>query len=202
MSKNRRSSASSSRPTTQAKSKRTTIVTLTLLGSLTLTSVMLLVMATPPLTRMQNLVGISTSPLSFDSVYRTGKPIQAGRWNTIYIHHSRTRRGGLVSLAQQGIGAHFVIGNGDDCGDGEIQWADAWTEQRPARLGGQPLPAGQITICLVGDFDVSRPTDAQLQRLWELVSSLRNRLNLPATSIVALDRPGQVAGIGRNFPRR
>jgi len=58
------------------------------------------------------------------------------RWQTIYIHHSRTSRGDAASLAgggAEGSGDHFVIGNGDGAMDGELQFTG---RLEPAAAGG------------------------------------------------------------------
>ena len=171
-----------------------------LLGSLSLISLLLLALSPGPLP--SSLVMPVEQPLTADAfarVYQTHKPVD-GRWRSVFIHHSRTRRGDLTSLMKAGLADHFVIGNGQECGDGEIQWSDRWMDQQPARLGSQALAGDQISICLVGDFDAAAPTPAQVQRVTELVRSLQKQLGIPAGSVVAYDNPRSVHGIGRHFP--
>jgi hypothetical protein len=172
-----------------------------LLLSLSLTSLLLLMLSPGPLP--SSLHVSVEQPLTADAfkvVYQTHTPIDGGRWRSIFIHHSRTRRGDLASLLKMGLADHFVIGNGERCGDGEIQWAQRWMDQHAARLGSQTLPADQISICLVGDFDQSAPTPAQLQRVGELVRSLQKQLRIPAERVAAYSNPRSVHGIGREFP--
>ncbi|HLL87826.1 MAG TPA: N-acetylmuramoyl-L-alanine amidase, partial [Tepidisphaeraceae bacterium] len=58
-----------------------------------------------------------------------------------------------------------------------------------------------ITICLVGDFDRSLPTPAQMRRLTQLVTALQGRLRIPAGNVMLMtDAAPGAAGTGRYFP--
>lgn len=178
----------SSKKTSGPKSLRTTLVTAALVVALGLTSVLLLIMAPAPLAPpAQSLVVPEDVALPLKAVYQTRKPIVPGRWKGILIHHSKTRRGDLLTLSQIGINAHFVVGNGDGCGNGEVQFGQQWQEQQAAAIGSNPR-GNQIVICVVGDFDQSSPTSAQKQRLTELVRSLQAELKIPSEQVQALAR--------------
>jgi hypothetical protein len=198
--------ASSSRGAPR-KSKRTTIVIACLFGSLSLTSLLLLVLAPPPISPaviVETTPGDPLGPKRLEPLYDSKIRIQAGRWQSVYIHHSRTRRGDADALARSGLGDHFVIGNGFDTAssDGQIEVSERWMKQQPALLHGRPYASNQVTICVVGDFDSSDPTATQVQRVTELVQSLQKRLGIPASAVFAYDYPGSPAGIGRHFPTR
>ena len=171
------------------------------MGSLVLTSVLLLALAPAPLTVPPvGLVAPMEMPVRLDAIYDTPVKIQQERWRTIYVHHSKTRRGSLPSLESGGLADHFVIGNGEESGDGEIQFGQRWQYQQPAQLPAATFPERAISICLVGDLDHTPPTAAQVKRLAELVRDLQLRLQIPRTAVQAYNQPGHVGGIGRRFP--
>ena len=188
------------------KSNRTFIVFVCLVGTLTLTSALLLALASPPLTSdsVTSLFAVD-APQSLDAVFDTSVPVAAGRWQYIYIHHSRTPAGTAATVASDEGGPcdHFVIGNGDGCVDGEIQLTQQWTQQLSITHppgGVTHVDPACISICMIGDFDRVRPTAAQSRRLTELVASLQSRLHIPAGHVLTIDQPASSAGIGRRFP--
>ena len=143
----------------------------------------------------------------FAPAFSTARPIEAGRWQRIYVRHSGTPSGDTTSIAEwaatRGIVGptdHFVICNGSGGGDGEIQITSRWDDQLPAappvaEVGIEP---GTISICLIGDFTRGGPTPTQAQGLAELVEALRGRLNITAPAIYLNEGPvaGTAAGIG------
>ena len=182
-----------------------------LLASLTITSALLLALAPAPLTpdASRSLVMLDQNG-ALDLIFDTDTSIRPGRWQYIYIHHSKAPGGNALSIGQRtgGILDHFLIGNGNGSENGEIQVGQRWTLQQPAGILGhkQPLPQlsgaadNYISICLVGDFDQAPPTPRQLTQLQQLVQALQRRLGIPGASVLAFDRPGNSAGIGRQFP--
>ena len=153
----------------------------------------------------------SLSAVEPSRLFDTSTPIPDGHWRYIYIHHSRTPAGNSNTLAGTGTGPdgglpdHFVIGNGDGCGDGEVQVAVRWKRQQPpGRLPGlaadERLSDDCVSICLIGDFDHARPTPTQVLRLTQLVQALQDRLDIPADRVRWLPNPASPAGIGRHFP--
>src|SRR3974390_2523242 len=63
--------------------------------------------------------------------------IAPGRWRWLVIHHSGTEYGNAAIYDRQhrergmenGLAYHFVIGNGVDSGDGEIEIGPRWLKQ-------------------------------------------------------------------------
>lgn len=169
---------------------------------LTLTSVLLRAMQGAPLTpdAASTLVA-SESRTALRVIFNTQVPPRPNRWQTIFIHHSKTARGDAASLAAGG-GDHFVIGNGDGAQDGEIQLTSLWNRQLPAdpAPGEANIDSTCISICLVGDFDRAAPTPMQLKRLGHLVQTLQEHFRIPATSVWLFDAAGSCAGAGRYFP--
>jgi len=191
------------------KAQRKFIVFSTLLGVLTLTSALLMALAPAPLVpdAATSLFAVD-EPRSFDVVFETKAPVAANRWKYVYVHHSQTPAGNALTLGEptNGIGDHFVIGNGDGCADGEIQIGQRWNHQLPALppAGANKIDPACISICLVGDFDRTVPTPTQLRRLTQLVGALQGQLHVAPSDVLVIDTPqgGQsAAGIGRYFPK-
>jgi LysM repeat protein len=119
--------------------------------------------------------------------------VKPGRWKYIVIHHSGADSGTVAGMdhyhrkvrhMENGLAYHFVIGNGNGMRDGEIAVAPRWTRQL---AGGHLASENQnfiaLGICLVGNFDQSRPTAAQLKNLRGLVQALRTRCKLPVSAV-------------------
>lgn len=113
---------------------------------------------------------------------RVGK----NRWKYIIIHNSGTRQGNArifdtyhrrVRKMQNGLAYHFVIGNGNSSGDGEIEIGPRWTRQiNGGHVASDYLNNIALGICFVGDLNRDQPTKAQLAALDELVVYLRGRV--------------------------
>jgi hypothetical protein len=112
--------------------------------------------------------------------------VQRGRWKYIIIHNSGTRQGNArifdtyhrrVRKMQNGLAYHFVVGNGNSSGDGQIEVGDRWTRQiQGGHVASDYLNNIALGICLVGDLNRDKPTKSQLAALDELVSYLRLRV--------------------------
>jgi hypothetical protein len=183
-------------------SQRKLIVFTALLAVMTVTSALLLALAPAPLTpgTASSLLASGT-PDSLEAVFQTSKPVEPTRWNKIYVHQSRTASGNASTLAEAagGLADHFVIGNGEGSGDGEIQIAQRWHHQKAAGRapGGD---ASCISICLIGDFNATGPTPTQLHRLTQLLAALQDRCAIPAGNVQLIDTDTTSAGVGRQFP--
>jgi len=187
------------------QSRRTFTVLASLVGVLTLTSVLLRAMQGAPLTAdaASSLVA-SESRAALGVIFNTQTAPSPTRWKSVYIHHSRTAGGSarLLSQGDMGSGDHFVIGNGDGAVDGEIQVTARWNEQRPAdpAPGFASVDSNCISICVVGDFDKTAPTSIQLRRLEHLVQTLQEHFRIPASGVWLFDYADSPAGAGRYFP--
>jgi hypothetical protein len=135
------------------------------------------------------------------------------QWQFIVIHHSATGNGGAESFGREhqrkwpnGLGYHFVIGNGTDTRDGEIEVGPRWTRQGQgidgAHAGNERYNKYGIGICLVGDYNTHRPTPAQLVSLRRLTSALMGRYGIGRDKIFPhCDvRRGHTDCPGKNFP--
>lgn len=219
MNKDARTKASSSRSTstgrtggnrtkksTSASTRRTWIVLGGLAGGLALTGALLKALAPPPLSpdATASLYAVSQSQ-SIDQIFDTPVPVKPGRWRAIYVHQSLSDSGNAQILGQRvgGLPDHFVIGNGDALIDGAIQTSPRWSRQlSAANLPGVRISSDCLSICVVGNFNRTRPTPTQQARLLELIAALQRQLNI-ASDQVELGWDGDqksVAGVGERFP--
>ena len=112
--------------------------------------------------------------------------VQRGRWKYIIVHNSGTRQGNArifenyhrkVRKMQNGLAYHFVIGNGNSSGNGQIEIGNRWTRQiNGGHVASDYLNDISLGICLVGDLNRDLPTKDQLGALDELCSYLRDRV--------------------------
>lgn len=137
------------------------------------------------------------------------------QWNAIVLHHSATETGNAAIFDRMhreekrwaGVGYDFVIGNGTDSGDGEVEVTFRWQQQvTGAHCGGTPdnwANEYAVGICLVGNFNNTVPTTKQMQSLVKLVRFLQKRYGIRTSRIYGhCTTPGaRVTDCpGRNFP--
>jgi len=105
-----------------------------------------------------------------------------GRWQWIVGHHSAIKFGNAAIYdkahrergMENGLAYHFVIGNGMDSGDGEIETGPRWLKQlKGGHVHREDINEVGIGICLVGNFEETKPTPKQLAAFRELVDYLR-----------------------------
>lgn len=146
--------------------------------------------------------GLDTSRL------QPARGLQPGRWQTIVVHHSTSAKDSPQSMHRyhlqrgwDGLGYHFVIGNGVNYPDGEVFVGPRWAQQQTGahcRAGaGKYFGAYRppnffnergIGICLVGNFVNSEPTPRQLASLTALTEYLCAKTGV---------QPGLVYGHGQ-----
>jgi len=122
-------------------------------------------------------------------------PAQVGRWRRIVIHHSATPSGNPESFDryhrearkwENGLGYHFVIGNGNGMADGEVALSRRWLEQLDgAHVKGREgnENSWSIGICLVGNFNETLPTERQLASLKGVLTFLRREYGIGLAEI-------------------
>jgi len=113
-------------------------------------------------------------------------PVRRGRWKYIVVHNSGSRVGNAhifdvyhrrVRHMVNGLAYHFVIGNGHGSGNGQIEIGHRWVAQlNGGHVASDYLNDIALGICLVGDYNRSVPTKAQLTALNELITYLRYRV--------------------------
>jgi N-acetyl-anhydromuramyl-L-alanine amidase AmpD len=106
-----------------------------------------------------------------------------------------------LKKAWDGIGYHFVIGNGSGMGDGEIEPTFRWREQmHGAHAGKNEYNQHGIGICLVGNFQETHPSEAQLASVKRLVATLKHEYQVPSENVIAHRDVKATACPGKNFP--
>ncbi len=128
-------------------------------------------------------------------------------WRWIVIHHSASRRGNAQVIDSEhlnqrgwdGIGYHFVLGNGVDMPLGRIEGTFRWRlQQHGAHAGALPQQkiynADGIGVCVIGNYDNEQVDPYIEQRLVELCAQLID--HTPTLSVGRIighkDVPGKI----------
>jgi len=137
-------------------------------------------------------------------------PVALNGWRYIVVHHSATA-GGSAALFEKyhrenrhwenGMGYHFVIGNGVDVADGLVEVGSRWKLQQAGAHVGGDLNKECIGICLVGDFSTGHASAKQMASLDRLIRFLQARCRVPTSRVLghAEVRPGHTVCPGQNF---
>jgi hypothetical protein len=128
-------------------------------------------------------------------------------WKWIVIHHSATAAGGAARFDKMHrakgwdeLGYDFVIGNGTDTRDGQIEVGSRWPKQKwgaHAKTAREQYNNYGIGICLVGNFDIDRPTKKQMESLARLCAYMMITYHIPPDHVLghrdtkATDCPGR-----------
>ncbi|HYG74882.1 MAG TPA: peptidoglycan recognition family protein [Planctomycetota bacterium] len=129
-------------------------------------------------------------------------------WRHIVVHHSASANGSAAAFDKahrdrgwDGLGYHFVIGNGTGSGDGEVEVGYRWRRQlQGAHAGNAEYNQAGIGICLVGDFEHGhRPSARQMSSLRRLVRFLQVKTGVPTSEVVG---HGNVPGKSTDCPGR
>ena len=135
---------------------------------------------------------------------------KSNRWECIVIHHSAGEVGGAERFDElhrgkkwDELGYHFVIGNGSDTDDGEVEVGPRWTKQKHGahcKTEDGYYNEHGIGICLVGNFDNHPPDERQMQSLTRLVRFLSAEFKIPPSAIHTHGGiPGKTACPGKYF---
>lgn len=128
--------------------------------------------STPPATNLLSVARSETARIN----------VRTSNWRRIVVHHSAIKYGNATKYdsahrrrgMQNGLAYHFVIGNGIDSGDGEIEVGPRWQKQL---LGGHvksyKTNLTAIGICLVGNFEETHPSRKQLDAFTQLMDWLQ-----------------------------
>lgn len=136
-------------------------------------------------------------------------------WQYVVVHHSATAGGSVEAIDRnhkarvdsngnpwRGIGYHFVIGNGDGMPDGKVASTFRWTKQiEGAHAGSKLYNDVGIGVCLIGNFEVARPTAKQTAALKALIARLQRDYKLETTDVIAHGDIRATACPGKLFPR-
>lgn len=194
---------------------RTQVVWASLLAAMTVFGGLLLAIDTPRAAGASGIALAASVPAAgapaIEAVLQTRENLQRDRWLRVVIHHSGAAYGSADTIAAehaarglQGLGYHFVIGNGQGARDGELFVGARWLDQLPGAHVAGPEAAWNnqhsIGVCLVGDGDRRGFTQAQLARLTELVTMLGRELGIPEDQIVLHRDLAPTTSPGRMFP--
>jgi N-acetyl-anhydromuramyl-L-alanine amidase AmpD len=142
-------------------------------------------------------------------------PSKADRpWRYIVLHHSAAATGSYDQIDAEhrkilgidGCGYHFVIGNGNGSGDGQIEVAQRWTNQKQGvhcrNARSHDVDEYGIGICLVGDLDKDAPTPRQIAAAKALVAHLSARYNVAQARVQTHAHLAATKTVcpGRHFP--
>ncbi|MCZ7648328.1 MAG: peptidoglycan recognition protein family protein [Planctomycetota bacterium] len=152
-----------------------------------------------------------TPPLTEEALAAdSGAPVRV--WTAIVLHHSATLRGSAASFdayhrqerGWRSLGYHFVIGNGTDTADGEVEAGPRWRRQEAgAHAHSSEFNERGIGICLVGNFELREPSEAQVQAVADLCKRLCAKFGIPPSRIYGhggIREGGSTVCPGRFFP--
>lgn len=137
--------------------------------------------------------------------------VRRDNWKRIVVHHSAIKYGNATKYdathrqrgMKNGLAYHFLIGNGIDSGDGEIEIGPRWKKQL---LGGHvrsyQLNLTAIGICLVGNFEQTHPSRKQLDAFTQLMDWLQHDVLRKKTQFAGHKelKGEQTICPGKNFP--
>ncbi len=160
--------------------------------------------STPPkrITYKSPITYSSPKPLKSSPMDRFGVPADwipphgiERKWTAIVLHHSASLTGSASvfddfhrnQYGWEGVGYDFVIGNGHGSGDGEVEVTFRWTRQKTGAhcktSRNNWANEKAVGICLVGNFNNTRPTPAQMAAAVKLVKYIQNRYNIPNSRV-------------------
>ena len=136
------------------------------------------------------------------------------QWRYIVIHHSGTRTGSAKAFDQyhrevngwDGLGYHFVIGNGTGSGDGQVEVGGRWVRQKTGAHAGRAVNGSNLMnetgvgICLVGDFESTEPTRRQMAAMRRLLGFLGSYCGIGADRVLLHRDIRDTACPGERFP--
>jgi hypothetical protein len=153
----------------------------------------------------------ASAPPILRAAWRPSAPSRP--WKYIVIHHMASERGCADAIHRihqsqgfDGLGYHFVIGNGSQSGDGVVEVGYRWkTQTHGAHARVHPGDDNYwnrfgIGICLVGDFTRSDPSREQMDALVDLVTELMEAYRIPARNVVPHRFVKPTECPGPNFP--
>lgn len=132
------------------------------------------------------------------------------RWSHIVIHHSGSAVDTLKSMNEShlqkkwdGIGYHFVIGNGVRTIDGKVEETFRYRQLKDGAHTLTPdmfYNKNALGICLVGNFNETLPTEKQMTSLKNLLLTLKNKYGILNKNILIHREAKATECPGKNFP--
>ena len=142
---------------------------------------------------LTNISSMTERP-EVDPIFSDEIPVNATKWSGIVIQHLGEPAGSIKSIQRshlsgglEGIGFHFIIGNGNGLGDGVVHGSERWLHQtwaaRPTSVHPENWDENVITICLIGNGNRRPFTERQILHLSRLVQRLQNELSIEASEV-------------------
>jgi len=135
-------------------------------------------------------------------------PVPARPWRWIVIHHSATATGGAMAFDKMHrakgwdeLGYDFVIGNGTDTADGQVEVGSRWIKQKigaHAKTADNRFNEYGVGICLVGNFDITNPSPKQMRSVEKLCAFLMERYHITPDRIYGHGQTKRTDCPGRN----
>jgi hypothetical protein len=158
----------------------------------------------PPTDWPATMPDVERPMLDVEAAWRShSQPDRAWAW--IVVHHSGGAGGDAVKFDQfhretrgwDELGYDFVIGNGTDTGDGQVQVGSRWLKQKQGAHCATPsrqFNEHGVGVCMVGNFekDGKQPSRRQWASLVALCSFLCREYDIPVERIIG-HRDGQAA---------
>lgn len=118
---------------------------------------------------------------------------QPGKWNRIVLIDTKSSFADATTLNKravelgesEGIGFHFLIGNGKGLDDGRAYACNFWNDQRAASpVYGRDLADGKtIVVTVAGNTERDRVTAAQSERVRTLIIDLMRKYSIRPESV-------------------
>ena len=168
-------------------------------------------------TRINSATGLQTGKAKTctqnsysDSIMSELNKFKIRPWKYVVIHHSASNSGNADSIGkyhknergwENGLGYHFLIGNGNGSRDGQIEVGNRWDDQIDgAHAGNGEYNKHGVGICLVGNFENDYPTSSQISSLTYLINYLQKRCNIPRNQVIMHRTFRKTVCPGSHFP--
>lgn len=141
-------------------------------------------------------------PATINGVPRDWVPTtKPNRWLWIVIHHTATPAGALAridashrSKGWDSAGYHFIIGNGTESRDGQIEVGPRWPGQKigaHTKSPGNRFNEQGIGIVMVGNFDETNPSKKQIDSMAHLIAYLMKTYQIPPDRVLGHRNTGR-----------
>jgi hypothetical protein len=185
--------------------KRVAVVLASLIGTMTVSAALLLVMENSTMgTGVPG--GMAVTPSSVAAAVESGKPLRPQGWNFIIIYESADPAARAASLADGRFSGglspspvrpkanfHFVIDSAESgTMDGLPETGTSWRKQELGAYAGWPDSRNHsitpykdaVGICLAADLSRGSISEAQSQTLLHLVQELQARCRIPRERVL------------------